>query len=202
MRRILDSIPLLYVALLWPGRFAIWGLFDDNWYYAQMMHETGVWSVRILVLSLSVTPILMILGRLNFGRSFGRWLLQRRKHFGRICFIYAALHLAHYVLETQSLTIILLESVDLEFATGWLGFGILLAMAITSNKYSTRKLGRRWKTLHRWIYAGSVLIFLHWLLFDDSTHLVIYWAGILVVAKGAHAALTKMPRTWARSRTA
>jgi sulfoxide reductase heme-binding subunit YedZ len=193
MTRILNSIPLLYVLLLLPGWLSIWDLFDGSWYYPQMMKESGELSVWYLIASLSVTPILLIINRMNRGRKIGIWLLRRRKHIGLMSFVFAATHVAHYIREIGDLPSIWVEAFDIELAVGWLGFIVLLALALTSNKASTRVLGRYWKPLHRLTYVGTGLIFLHWLLFDQFIAQFKICVAVLLVIKLAHIGLRGLP---------
>jgi sulfoxide reductase heme-binding subunit YedZ len=192
MIKLIHSIPLLYIAMLVPGRFAILGLFDRNWYYGQMMYDSGVWSVRLLLLTIAVTPILLVINWTGFGRPLGRWLLQRRRHFGLASFIYATLHLAHYTIETASAEEMLLDALRLEFAVGWLALMIFAVLAATSNASSVRALGRGWKRVHYWIYPAIALTFLHWYLFDRFTERVLFWLMIFVALKASHGALRAM----------
>lgn len=194
MARIVNSIPLLYIIMLWPGRYSIWGLLVAEWYYPWMMYESGIWSIRLLILTIAVTPTLALINRLGRGKAVGRWLLQRRRHFGLASFIYASAHLAHYVLETNNLRFMLSEMIELRFAVGWLGFAIFAALAMTSNNGSKQYLGRKWKTLHLWIYPAAAMTFLHWYFFDFFTGRVLYWLAIFIGVKLAHGLLKMLPR--------
>lgn len=194
MLRILNSLPLLYALMLWPGRFAIWDLYDGGWYYPQLMYDTGIWSIRLLILTVAVTPLLLLISRLGRGKAVGRWLLQRRRHFGLGSFIYATLHLIHYLIETASLSFVLTQSVWLEFAAGWVGFILFAALALTSNNWSVRRLGRKWKSLHNLLYPAAALTFLHWYLFDFFTERVMFWLALFVGLKLIHVAVRWVPR--------
>jgi sulfoxide reductase heme-binding subunit YedZ len=50
-------------------------------------------------------------------------------------------------------------------------FLILLALAVTSNQFSIRKLGRRWQSLHRLAYFAAIGAVIHfwWLVKADIT---------------------------------
>ena len=183
LRRLAHSTLLLYVLMLLPARILILGLFDSSWYYAHMMHASGVWSVRILVLAIAVSPILAIIKRIGHGQSIGRWLMRKRRHFGLISFIYAALHMIHYLLETVELSLIWFDLFRLEYAAGWIGFVIFALLAVTSNSYSTRRLGQRWKVLHNGIYLAAAATFLHWYLFDYFADQVGFWVAIFIGLK-------------------
>ncbi|MEP3635908.1 MAG: ferric reductase-like transmembrane domain-containing protein [Paracoccaceae bacterium] len=198
MSRIVNSIPLLYILMLWPGRYSLWGLIEADWYYPWMMYDSGIWSIRLLILTIAVTPTLKLINRLGRGKAFGRWLLQRRRHFGLASFIFGVAHLIHYVLETNNLRFILTDILALEFAVGWLGFAIFAVLAMTSNNWSVRYLGRAWKSLHLWVYPAAVLTFLHWYLFDEFTGRVMYWLAILIGVKLFHGLLLLLSRVGKR----
>ena len=193
--RAAHSIPLLYAVMLWPGRITIWGLFDDSWYYIQMMFDTGVLSVQLLIITLAVTPTTLVINRIGRGQSIGRWLIKRRKHFGLGCFFYAALHLVHYLIETRSLFDVLAEMTGVDLAVGWVAFVIFLMLAATSNASSLRKMGPKWKQLHRWVYVAAGLSFLHWYLLDHNTQRVMFWLSLVAVIKLAHLCLRYLRRS-------
>lgn len=183
------ELPLLYALMLWPARHLISDLFVQEWLYAQMMHDSGVIAVQVLALSLAVTPVTLLLGRVPPLRGLGRWLLRRRRDFGLVSFIYAALHALHYIRERGDLDTILAELTLFDIALGWAAFVIFLSLAVTSNKTSKRWLGRRWKMLHRMTYLGAALSLWHWLLFDFFTDEALNWLAVLLGLKTAHAGL-------------
>lgn len=116
-----------------------------------ILHTTGDWALRFLVLTLAVTPL----------RRWLRWpaLAPCRRTFGLLAFAWASAHLASYV------------GLDLGFAWGELaedvverpyitvGFASFLGMvplALTSTRASVRRLGRRWLHLHRTVYFVAI----------------------------------------------
>ncbi len=185
---------MLYLVMLIPGRFTIWGLFDHSWYYAQMMNDTGVLSVQLLALTLMVTPALLVINVLGCGQAFGRWLRGRRKHFGLGSFIYAVLHVVHYAIEIGSFDEIIFEASYLDLAAGWVAFAVFALLAATSNQGAIRHLGRRWKPLHQWVYPAAGLTFLHWYLIDHNTQRVLFWMMVFFVAKLVHLGLRRTRR--------
>jgi sulfoxide reductase heme-binding subunit YedZ len=108
------------------------------------------------------------------------WLLQNRRYFGVATFAYAVPHLVAYLWKLASVAKVLEQGAEAGMWTGWIALIILLALAITSNNFSTRKLGRRWKVLHRLVYLAAALTFVHWVLvaFDPVSGLV--HAGVLI----------------------
>jgi len=116
---------------------------------------TGRFAVVWLLLTLTCTP-LHLLGEPH-ARKF-------RKPLGLYTFMYAALHLLSFVILDYRLQIGFIIK-NLPYQTfiipGLLGFLILLAMALTSNRWSIRKLKGRWNTLHRFIYLAGAAILIH-----------------------------------------
>ncbi len=192
------STPLLYLALLWPARHLVSDLFVKEWLYSQMMHDSGVIAVQLLALSLAVTPATVLLARIKVAprvtRALGRWLLAHRRDFGLASFIYACLHLAHYVRELGDIGSVLAELAFLDIALGWLAFAVFAALAVTSNAASKRRLGRGWKWLHRASYVGAALTLWHWLLFDFFPDDALFWLGVMVALKLVHLALRRFRR--------
>jgi len=145
-------------------------------YYGEFIHVSGDFSARLLIVTLAVSPL-----RLMFPKSgWSTWLLQNRRYFGVATFAYAVPHLLAYLWKLASLAKVVEQGAEPGMWTGWIALIIFLALAITSNNYSVRKLGRRWKYLHRLVYLAAILTFLHWILlaFDPLSGLV--HAGVLV----------------------
>jgi sulfoxide reductase heme-binding subunit YedZ len=140
---------------------------DDARAFHRLLHPTGEFAARFMILSMMATPLMM----LTKGAWFARWLRGNRRYFGVAAFGYAALHTVVYLIDKADVTRILTEATRFEFWTGWVAFAIFLPLAATSMDYAVRKLGRRWKTVQRWTYAAAVLTLLHW----ASLH---NWGGV------------------------
>jgi sulfoxide reductase heme-binding subunit YedZ len=149
---------------------------------------TGLWSLRLLLITLAMTPLRDLTGRIEF--------VQVRRLLGLWSFTWITAHFAIFLtfdLEwspSQLATEIVKRTyITLGFAA-WL---LLVPLAITSTPGWQRRLKRRWKTLHRLIYAASVLGALHflWLVKSDHREPGLYLA-IAAVLLGA--------RLWQRRR--
>ena len=120
---------------------------------------TGEWSFNFLVLTLAAS---------SFKRrvSFAALMPQRRK-LGLFCFFYALLHALAYsgfLLEWQWYEI-LNELIERQYLTfGMLGLLLLLPLTVTSTKGWQRRLGKRWKSLHKAVYVVAVLVAVHYVL--------------------------------------
>lgn len=120
--------------------------------------QSGEWAVRLLILTLSVTPLMMLFK----GWEFTRLLRKSRRHFGVASAAYAALHVTAYVMGEGTLAKVLAQATAWEYLAGWAAFAIFLPLAATSSDWAVRKLGSRWKPLQRWTYAAALLVLLHW----------------------------------------
>lgn len=125
--------------------------------YHQLLHPTGEFAARFLIISMIATPLSMWLK----GWRGPRWLVRNRRYFGVAAFCYAFLHTLFYLL-SEPLTRILAEATELEIWTGWAAFAIFIPLAATSFDYAVRKMGTKWKSLQRWVYAAAVLTLVHW----------------------------------------
>ncbi|WP_299296382.1 ferric reductase-like transmembrane domain-containing protein [uncultured Tateyamaria sp.] len=178
---VLRSVPLFYVVLMWPGRYVLWGLWDSDAYYPALMYDSGVWSVRLLIAALAVTPTLLLINRIGRGQALGRWLLPRRRHLGIASALYAGLHLIHYVRALGGLDAIIFDLRFLAYQTGWASLILLLVLAATSNARAVRAMGKGWKRLHLWVYPAGVLALWHWYLLDWYTGRILFWCGVFMV---------------------
>ena len=136
---------------------AIWPLYwlYEAWSFALgpdpgkvLVDRLGLGTLILLLLTLSMTPMQRLTG-------WPGWIAVRRQ-LGLWCFFYVALHLCAYLifvlgLDWSQLGVELLKRPYI--IVGSLGFVCLLALAVTSNRYSQRRLGIRWKKLHRLAYV-------------------------------------------------
>ena len=79
-------------------------------------------------------------------------------------FFYAALHVGVYAVLDRELNVaLLLEDLTRRpyVMAGFLAFVILLPLALTSTRGMARRLGRRWSSLHRWVYIAAAAAIVH-----------------------------------------
>ncbi len=147
---------------------------------AAIEHETGLWALRLLLVTLAITPLRRITGQAS--------LLQFRRMLGLYTFFYACLHLAAYVvLDLGGYWAQLFEDIAKRpfITVGFLAWLLLVPLAVTSTRGWMRRLGRRWGQLHRAVYAIGVLTVLHfwWLVKSDIREPAMY-AAILALLLG------------------
>ncbi len=116
-----------------------------------IQHATGDWTLRFLVITLSITPLRQLL-RLPE-------LIRFRRMFGLFAFFYACLHFTTYLWFDKVFDVheIWKDVYKRSFITvGFLAFTLLIPLAITSTAGWIRRLGgRRWRILHRAIYISA-----------------------------------------------
>ena len=168
---------LLWLLLAAPAGVQTWRYAAETIYYGEYLHWTGEQSARLLIVTLAVTPL-----RGFFPRArWTAWLAARRRDLGLATFLYAALHAGAYLVRKADAQAILLEAAEVGMLVGWLALLAFLALAATSNDAAVRRLGGRWKALHRSVYAGALLTFVHWIAtaFDPTAGYVHF--GVLAV---------------------
>lgn len=136
-----------------------------------LVDRLGQGGLVFLLITLAMTPLQKL-------TRWGGWI-QVRRQLGLWCFTYIVLHLSAYTVFILGLDWAQL-GVELRkrpyIIVGVLAFIALFAMAITSNRYSMRKLGSGWKKLHRLIYVILALGLLHmlWVVRSDLERWAIY----------------------------
>ncbi|MFV3305951.1 protein-methionine-sulfoxide reductase heme-binding subunit MsrQ [Pseudomonas sp. NY15181] len=164
----------VFVAALLPPLYWLY----QAWVFAlgpdpgkALVDRLGQGGLILLLITLSMTPL----------QKLTRWngWIQVRRQLGLWCFTYIVLHLSAYAvfilgLDWAQLGVELRKRPYIFVgATAFLG---LLAMAVTSNRYSMRKLGAGWKKLHRLVYVILALGLLHmlWVVRSDLERWAIY----------------------------
>jgi sulfoxide reductase heme-binding subunit YedZ len=124
---------------------------------AEAMNRLGWWSLVWLLLSLAMTPLQILTGM--------SWPIALRKTLGLVAFGYVLLHFSVYLGVDQFFDFAEIgrDIVKRKFITvGFLGFVLLIPLAVTSTSGWVKRLGaRRWKRLHRLVYASALLGVVH-----------------------------------------
>jgi sulfoxide reductase heme-binding subunit YedZ len=170
MLRILKNPRLISLILALPGIAMIIGFARDPVTAFDLIHPSGEYSVRLMIVAMMISPLRAVLGR----RGWLEWLTANRRALGVAAFGYGALHLAFYLYDMGDLGQIAEEAVIFSIWTGYAALAIFAAMAATSNAASQRKLKAGWKRLQRLVYPAAVLIALHWVYVDGE------WQAMLV----------------------
>jgi len=194
MRFALWRIAVFVAVLLWP---MFW--FYQAWTDVLgpdpgkvLVDRLGLGTLVLLLITLSMTPLQKLTG-------WAGWIAVRRQ-LGLWCFTYVVLHLSAYLafilgFDWSQLGVELRKRPYI--IVGGLGVLCLSVLAATSNRYSQRRLGARWKKLHRLVYAVLVLGLLHmlWIVRADLKEWAIYAAmGALVMVLRLPPVTRRIPR--------
>jgi sulfoxide reductase heme-binding subunit YedZ len=119
--------------------------------------RTGYWAIVVLAASLACTPLNTLLG--------WRAALPLRRPLGLWAFFYVALHVTAFFWLDYGLDLGLIWAdvgTKPYILVGLSTFLLLLPLALTSTRGWMRRLGKRWKSLHRLVYAAGLLAVVHW----------------------------------------
>lgn len=161
--------------LVWLGYFDQLGANPIEW----ITRSTGTWALVFLCLTLAMSPMRWITG-------FSVWIKIRRM-LGLFCFFYASVHFAIWLYLDQSLDLqaMLHDVLKRPFITmGFLSLAMLIPLAVTSNAWAVRQLGRRWTFLHKLVYVIAVTAIAHYWWHKagkNDLQTVSIYAGILLL---------------------
>jgi sulfoxide reductase heme-binding subunit YedZ len=144
-----------------------------------LVDRLGLGTLVLLLITLAMTPLQRTTG-------WPGWIAVRRQ-LGLWCFTYVSLHMLGYGFfilgfDWAQLGVELVKRPYI--IVGALGFLGLLSLAVTSNRYSQRRLGARWKKLHRLSYLilGLGLLHMLWIVRADLREWAIYATiGVLLM---------------------
>lgn len=132
--------------------------------YEFLLHPTGEFAARFMIIAMILSPLRMLFPKAKFWA----WMIQRRRYLGVAAFLYALAHTVFYLADQVSLNAIFEEIGQLGIWTGWLAFFIFIPLAITSNDYSVKWMGRNWKRLQQFVYVAAVATLLHWIFIHNE----------------------------------
>ncbi|MCG7496509.1 protein-methionine-sulfoxide reductase heme-binding subunit MsrQ [Vibrio sp. Of7-15] len=136
-----------------------------------LSHFTGKAALNMLIVTMLISPV---------ARHFKQGMLVRaRRMIGLYSFFWALLHLSVYAWLDLGLNLSLLgeELIKRPYLTiGAVSWLVLFALAITSTQKIQRKMGKRWQTLHNWVYLAVILSPIHyyWSVKSGITEPLIY----------------------------
>ncbi len=187
MRKRFDPVgplykPIVFLLCLAPLGLLAYNYFTDNLSanpLSDITNETGVWTLRFLIITLSITPLRKLTG----------WSpLQRfRRMVGLFAFLYVSLHFTTYIYLDKFFDWpeIVKDIAKRPFITvGFTALVLLIPLAITSFDLLMKRMGgKRWKRLHRMVYIVACLGVIHyyWLVKADTHRPLTYGAIVLVL---------------------
>jgi sulfoxide reductase heme-binding subunit YedZ len=144
--------------------------------------RTGKAALWLLVLSLSATPLNTLFGF--------RDAIKVRRALGLYAFLYVSIHFLIFVGLDYSFDLSLIREAVFEkrFAlVGFSAFLLLLPLAITSTRGWMKRLGKKWKELHKLVYLAAPLAVVHyiWLVKSDIREPLAFGTavGLLLIAR-------------------
>ena len=188
LRRVVK--PLAFVLCLGPALWLLagalrFGGIELGTNPVETIQDTlGQWGLRFLVITLAITPL-----RDWFAAA---WLISLRRMLGLYAFFYVLMHFLTWLILDQGVLLdpsadwssVFADIAKRPFITiGFAALLLLVPLAVTSTNGMMRRLGRRWKTLHRLIYPICLLAVWHyyWQVKADVREPLIYLAIILAM---------------------
>lgn len=157
---------LVHLACLAPIAWLVVHLLQSNLGpdpTAAVTFFTGRGTLRLLVISLAITPVRRLVTSLE-------WIIRFRRMLGLYAFLYGSLHLLTYVwlYAGFSLSAMIDDITRRRFITaGLTAWALMVPLALTSTAWSIRKLGgKNWNRLHRLAYLSALAGIVH------------YWWGV------------------------
>ena len=171
--------PAVFLACLFPLGLFSFDVITENLSADPIKDATlftGDWVLRFLLITLCITPLRRLTG----------WsqLIKLRRMLGLYAFFYAFLHFLVWFWLDRELQLgdVIEDILKRPYITvGFSAFVMLIPLAITSNRFSIRRLKQRWQKLHKLVYPIAALGVLHflWLVKADVLEPVIY--GIILI---------------------
>lgn len=175
-RQILLLKLVVWLLGLTPATWLVWRTFTDRLGanpIEEILHRLGGAALILLLITLAVTPLRRITG----------WngLIQARRPLGLFAFFYLTMHFMAYLVLDQTLDweFIFEDLTERRYIiVGFTSWALLVPLAVTSTKGWIRRLGKRWRKLHRVVYAATALGVLHffWQVKADT-----YWPIVATI---------------------
>jgi sulfoxide reductase heme-binding subunit YedZ len=188
--------PAVFLASLVPFVWLAWSLYTGNVGadpLNEITHETGIWALRFLCITLAMTPLRRVTG----------WnaVIRFRRMVGLFAFFYGTVHLLIFIVFDRLAALnfpsplqlkswgLLAASIGGEIVkrpyinVGFTSWVCMLLLAATSTTGMIRRMGgKRWQALHRLVYVAAVAGILHfwWLVKADVSRPQAY--GLVVAA--------------------
>ncbi|KXG86843.1 protein-methionine-sulfoxide reductase heme-binding subunit MsrQ [Agrobacterium bohemicum] len=190
----LPSLPKRYQPAAISALYVI-GLSPGVWYFylaatgglgfnpvKEFEHLLGTWALRFLCIGLVVTPLRDL---------FNVNLIAYRRALGLIAFYYVLAHFAVYIILDRGLVFSSILSDILKrpyIMFGMAALVMLIPLALTSNRWSIRRLGSRWNTLHKLSYFILIAGVLHFVLARKSLTLEpVFYLSVMFILLGYRA---------------
>lgn len=149
---------VVFGLLLLPGIYVGWQLAIGAYArpYILANHDLGLWAIRLLFVSLAITPLRQALA----------WpeLIKVRRMIGVAACLYALAHFLFYALDKSLQWGVIATEIALRYylTIGFVALLLITALGVTSTDGMVRRLGgKRWAWLHRLVYLIGTLAVVH-----------------------------------------
>ena len=144
----------------------------------ELIRTLGSWAITMLLATLLVSPLSRLVRK--------PWLIRFRRMVGLWAFAYVVLHFTAYLglLAGFELASIADDIVERPYITvGFLALLALVPLAVTSTRGWQRRLGRRWRSLHRLVYPIAIAAWIHvwWLAKGDLLDAFVYGLALAML---------------------
>ncbi|MGD2172270.1 MAG: protein-methionine-sulfoxide reductase heme-binding subunit MsrQ [Gammaproteobacteria bacterium] len=161
--------PVLHLLCLLPFCALTWAAFNDGLGanpVEKLTFETGLWTLRLLLVTLALTPLRQWTGLAA--------VIRYRRMVGLYSFFYLCCHFLIWFVADHSLSLssMIEDIVKRPYITlGFSAFVLMIPLAITSNRAMLLRLGKKWKALHQLVYPILLLAVLHFVWLTKADYL-------------------------------
>jgi sulfoxide reductase heme-binding subunit YedZ len=171
----------VHIGALLPFALLVFDWTQDNLTFNPIQAlelRTGKYALVLLILSLACTPLNTVFGF--------RQAIKVRRPLGLYAFFYAGIHFLIFIGLDYQFDLLLLQEAIFEKRYALVGFLaglILLPLAITSTRGWMKRMGRKWATLHKFVYLAGVLVIVHyvWLVKTDIRQPILFGVILLLL---------------------
>ena len=152
--------PLVFLVSLLPLARLVWLGVDEGLGANPIefiTRSTGAWALIFLCITLAMTPLRLL--------TVSTVWIRLRRMLGLFCFFYASIHFSIWFWLDQNLNLqsMWADVIKRPFITmGFLTLVLLIPLALTSNQWAVRQLGRRWSLLHKLVYVIACTAIVHY----------------------------------------
>jgi len=152
--------PVVWILCLAPVSYLIYSLYQDPGAnpVETITNTTGIWTLRLVMLTLAITPLRWLTGLNQF--------INYRRLVGLFAFFYGSLHFTtFFFFDHQFDVAAMFEDVRKRpyITAGFFAFVLMIPLAVTSTTGWIRRMGgKNWNLLHRLIYLTAMSAVLHY----------------------------------------
>ncbi len=162
--------PIIFILCLMPFALLMFNAINNNLGpnpAEEITRTLGDWAIYFLLIGLSISPAKKIFKQI--------WLIRYRRMVGLFAFFYVSMHFLSYIWFDQFFNVdeIIKDIIKRPFITlGFLGYLLLIPLALTSTHKMMKRLKKNWGRLHKLVYPVSMLALLHYFMMIKADYFV------------------------------